>query len=132
MTKKTPKISGSQISPRPKIKLLPDSNLIGVLKPEHYEIVDPGSLEALDVSLSTTPTPKGTSYVDNTPDEAITDIENTDEYFAASLVSPNLDDISLVKSETYFDINGNEVARFTFKIRNHVGESVVGVSGNGA
>ena len=131
MTSKSPKISGSQVAPRQKIKLLPDSPLIGILKPEHYEIVDPGSLESLDVAYQGLPNPGGSVDLEAELGIVEEDQEELDE-FMLSLVAPNLDDIQLVKSETYFDVNGNEVARFSFKIRNHVGDLVVGVNGYGA
>lgn len=130
MTSKSPKISGSQIAPRQKIKLLPDSPLIGILKPEHYEIVDPGSLESFDVAYQGLPNSKG-EYDLESELGLVEDLEELDELMS-SLVAPNLDDIQLVKSETYFDVNGNEVARFSFKIRNHVGDLVVGVNGYGS
>ena len=64
---------------------------------------------------------------DNTTNEEDTDKTDNIE----KLDAPNLEDITLVKTEIYYDQKKVPHMRFIFNVKNHVGDEVVGVYGKG-
>jgi hypothetical protein len=113
----------------PKLKLFEDDPLVKVLKKEHYDIVDPFTYKILDNGAGSDPTFEATFSAvvgDDNPD----DDEETNKDIQ-KLDAPNLEDITLVKSEIYYDQKKVPRIRFVFNVKNHVGDEVVGAYGKG-
>ena len=114
----------------PKLKLFEDDPLVKVLKKEHYDIVDPFTYKILDNGAGADPKFEATFSAvvgDDNPDD-----ENTDPVTnIEKLDAPNLEDITLVKSEIYYDQKKVPHNRFIFNVKNHVGDEVVGAYGKG-
>jgi hypothetical protein len=113
----------------PKLKLFEDDPLVKVLKKEHYDIVDPFTYKILDNGAGSDPTFEATFSAvvgDDIPD----DDEETNKDIQ-KLDAPNLEDITLVKSEIYYDQKKVPRIRFVFNVKNHVGDEVVGAYGKG-
>jgi hypothetical protein len=100
-----------------KLLLFPGDPLIKTLKPDYYVIVDPSTLEA------------SVSSIQN-GDEGDTSSEEVVEV-VVELEPPNLEDITLVSKTIVTDKNKNQYLEFVFNIKNHVGDSVVGVNAYG-
>jgi len=98
-----------------KLLLFPGDPLIKTLKPDYYVIVDPSTLRPLDEA----------SAEDEEPVDPPID-PPSNEYDP-----PNLEDITLVSKKLITDKNKNQYIEFVFNIKNHVGDSVVGVSAYG-
>jgi len=124
MTNKNPKISSSQVVPTPKIKLFPDDPLVKKLKSEHYELINPFSYSISSDSVASLPE-------DPEDPQAPEDPEYPEDPTDQNAEAPSLEDITVVKSEIYYDSKNVPHARFIFNIKNHVGDSVVGVYGKG-
>jgi len=113
----------------PKLKLFEDDPLVKVLKKEHYDIVDPFTYKIVDNGAGSDPTFEATFSAvvgDDNPD----DDEETNKDIK-KLDAPNLEDITLVKSEIYYDQKKVPRIRFVFNVKNHVGDEVVGAYGKG-
>jgi hypothetical protein len=113
----------------PKLKLFEDDPLVKVLKKEHYDIVDPFTYKIVDNGAGSDPTFEATFSAvvgDDNPD----DDEETNKDIQ-KLDAPNLEDITLVKSEIYYDQKKVPRIRFVFNVKNHVGDEVVGAYGKG-
>lgn len=100
-----------------KLFLFPGDPLIQTLKPDYYVIVDPSTFEQV----------KSEFYYD--ADEEPVDPEVFPP--ANEFDPPNLEDITLVSKKLVTDKNKNQYIEFVFNIKNHVGDSVVGVNGYG-
>ena len=115
----------------PKLKLFEDDPLVKVLKKEHYDIVDTFTYQILDNGLAADPTFEATFSAvvgdDNTDDEESSDPSKEIQ----KLDAPNLEDITLVKSEIYYDQKKVPHMRFIFNVKNHVGDEVIGAYGKG-
>jgi hypothetical protein len=115
----------------PKLKLFEDDPLVKVLKKEHYDLVDPFTYKISDDVVGTLPKSEATFSAvfedDNTTNEEDTDKTDNIE----KLDAPNLEDITLVKTEIYYDQKKVPHMRFIFNVKNHVGDEVVGVYGKG-
>jgi len=113
----------------PKLKLFEDDPLVKVLKKEHYDIVDPFTYKIVDNGAGSDPTFEATFSAvvgDDNPDDG----EETNKDIQ-KLDAPNLEDITLVKSEIYYDQKKVPRIRFVFNVKNHVGDEVVGAYGKG-
>lgn len=102
-----------------KLLLFPGDPLIKTLKPDYYVIVDPSTLEA------------SVSGIQGSEDDGITDSEDGEAALELTLEPPNLEDITLVSKNIVTDKNKNQYVEFVFNIKNHVGDSVVGVNAYG-
>ncbi|NDB81343.1 MAG: hypothetical protein EB127_01145 [Alphaproteobacteria bacterium] len=115
----------------PKLKLFEDDPLIKVLKKEHYDLVDPFTYQIQADVVGTLPKPEATFSAvvsdDNTDDEEANDPATKIQ----KLDAPNLEDITLVKTEIYYDQKKVPHMRFVFNVKNHVGDEVIGVYGKG-
>jgi|LauGreDrversion4_2_1035121.scaffolds.fasta_scaffold103634_1 hypothetical protein len=112
----------------PKLKLFEDDPLVKALKKEHVDIINPFTYNFDDTPSGSLPANKFTfSAVIGEDDDDDTDSTKPVE----KLQAPNLEDISVVKSEIYYDQKGVPHARFIFNVKNHVGDDVVGVYGKG-
>ena len=100
-----------------KLLLFPGDPLIKTLKPDHYVIVDPSTLEA---SVSGIPNGDEGDSGSEDGDPTLTDVE-----------PPNLEDITLVSKKLITDKDKTQYIEFVFNIKNHVGDTVVGVNGYG-
>lgn len=123
------KVKPSEITTPPKIQLPAGSNLADVLKPEHYETVNPYAFQA-DGQLGTVPadTPK----TQDTPPEDPADLDPSDAVEdVLTLDAPDLADIISATPTKYTDLNGVDKIKVVFVIKNHVGSAVVGVKGSG-
>jgi hypothetical protein len=109
------KPSSSTAKPQ-KLLLFPGDPLIKTLKPDHYIIVDPSTLEA------------SVSNIAN-GDEGDSGSEGGEE--VADLGPPNLEDITLVSKKLVTAKDKTQYIEFVFNIKNHVGDTVVGVNGYG-
>lgn len=109
----------------PKLKLFEDDPLTKVLKKEHWDKVDPFTFDFDESASSTLPKDKFTFEV------KIGEDNDDEEEDLSKLKAPNLEDISVVKSEIYFDQKNIPRARFIFNVKNSGGEDVVGVYGKG-
>jgi hypothetical protein len=110
----------SETAKSQKLLLFPKDPLIGVLKPDHYIIVDPGSLKEIQKDILTNP-----------EDYVIPDEEPAEEPSVFDFEPPNLDDIKFISKKIFTDKNKNQFVDFVFEIKNHVGQEVVGVNGYG-
>jgi hypothetical protein len=111
----------------PKLKLFEDDPLTKVLKKEHWDLVDPFTFQIDEGPVGTTPKDKFTFEVtigDGNEDEP-------EDPGLTKLKAPNLEDITVVKSEIYFDQKNTPRARFIFNVKNSVGDDVIGVYGKG-
>lgn len=111
----------------PKLKLFADDPLTKVIKKEHWDELDPFSYQIDEGPSGSFPNNKFTFEVnigdnDDEPDED----PNKDK-----LKAPNLEDITVVKSEIYFDQKNIPRARFIFNVKNSAGDDVIGVYGKG-
>jgi hypothetical protein len=120
------KIKPSQITTPPKIQIAAGSNLADVLKPEHYELMNPYSFQS-DGQLGAVPA--DTPAV--TPPEDPTNLDVPDNPDVLELDAPDLADIISATASKYTDLNGVDKVKVVFVVRNHVGASVVGVKGSG-
>jgi predicted ATPase len=115
----------------PKLKLFEGDPLIKVLKKEHYDIVNPFTYIISDNGAGEDPTFEDTFSVvveDNTSDNQ----QNADlSTNIQKLDAPNLEDITLVKSEIYYDQKKVPHIRFVFNVKNHIGDEVIGAYGKG-
>lgn len=107
--------SASSTPKEKKLLLFPGDPLIQELKPDHYVIVDPGSFSAVELDLGL----EEEEPVDP-PVPPVGEFE-----------PPNLEDITLVSKKLVTDKNKNQYVEFVFNIKNHVGDSVIGVNGYG-
>jgi hypothetical protein len=112
----------------PKLKLFEDDPLVKALKKEHVDIINPFTYNFDDTPLGSLPENKFTfspviGEDDDDDDDSTKPVEK--------LKAPNLEDITVVKSEIYYDQKGVPHARFVFNVKNHVGDDVVGVYGKG-
>jgi hypothetical protein len=97
--------------------LFPGDPLIKILKPDHYLVVDPSTLEASVSNIANGD--EGDSGSEG-GDPSVNDLE-----------PPNLEDITLVSKKLITDKNKNQYIEFVFNVKNHVGDSVVGVNAYG-
>ena len=98
-----------------KYTLVEGDPLIGVLKPELVNIIPRNTLAGKFKESTQLP-----------PDE---DKEDPDvDETVDTKVAPNLSDITIVKKEKIRDGNKNDLVKFTINVKNHVGDSVVGVN----
>jgi hypothetical protein len=104
----------SETAKEKKLLLFPGDPLIQVLKPDHYVIVDPGSFEPEQFFVEGSEEPLDPP-LDPPPLEG-------------ELDAPNLEDITLVSKKLVTDKNKNQYIEFVFNVKNHVGDSVVGVN----
>lgn len=111
----------------PKLKLFEDDPLAKALKKEHYDVVNPFTFN-FDASADST-VPKSKFTFEATVGDDNDDGDNGD--IKIKLAAPNLEDITVVKSEIYYDQKNVPHARFIFNVKNHVGDDVVGVYGKG-
>jgi hypothetical protein len=102
----------SETAKEKKLLLFPKDPLIQVLKPDHYVIVDPGSFEPEQIFV------EGSEEPPNPPPPPP----------GGELDAPNLEDITLVSKKLVTDKNKNQYIEFVFNVKNHVGDSVVGVN----
>jgi len=109
----------------PKLKLFEDDPLVKALKKEHVDIINPFTYNFDDTPGGSLPNSKFTFSPIIGEDDEDDDKEKT------KLAAPNLEDITLVKSEIYYDQKGVPQARFIFNVKNHVGDGVIGVYGKG-
>jgi hypothetical protein len=109
MTSRQP--SSASAKPQ-KLFLFPDDPLIKTLKPDYYVIVDPNSFEQVVVDGEGD---SGGDVVDPPP-------------LPGEFEAPNLEDITLVSKKLVTDKNKNQYVEFVFNVKNHVGDSVVGVN----
>ena len=100
-----------------KLLLFPGDPLIKILKPDHYIVVDPSTLEA---AVSNIPNGDEGDSGSEGGDPSVNDLE-----------PPNLEDITLVSKKLITDKNKNQYIEFVFNVKNHVGDSVVGVNAYG-
>ncbi len=100
-----------------KLLLFPGDPLIKILKPDHYLVVDPSTLEASVSNIANGD--EGDSGSEG-GDPSVNDLE-----------PPNLEDITLVSKKLITDKNKNQYIEFVFNVKNHVGDSVVGVNAYG-
>jgi hypothetical protein len=115
----------------PKLKIFEDDPLVKVLKKEHYDIVDPFTYQISVDAAGSLPQPEFTfSAVIGDDSDDDTDDDGT-ALQIQKLSAPNLEDISLVKSEIYYDQKKVPHVRFIFNVKNHVGDEVLGVYGKG-
>ena len=117
------KVPASKIPKSKKILLYPGDPLIGVLNPDSYIIVNPGSLD-----------PVQSIGVDNGGEDGDTGDGGDggeDPVVPDPKSAPKLEDITLVSKTLVTDGNGNQFAEFKFNIKNSVGSEVVGVYGYG-
>lgn len=110
------KPSSSTAKPQ-KLLLFPGDPLIKTLKPDHYVIVDPSTLEA---SVSNIPNGDEGDSGSEDGDPEVSDLE-----------PPNLEDITLVSKKLVTAKDKTQYIEFVFNIKNHVGDTVVGVNGYG-
>jgi hypothetical protein len=136
VNKKNPKIGNAQVAGGVKVQLPLDSDLIGILKTDQYDLVN----------LYTGATNK--TYVESVPgDENLEDLENlnnSDEPKDPEVVplpSPNLEDITLIGKtgaryssgqtildpDIYYDSNNNRFLKVKFEVKNSAGDLVTGV-----
>lgn len=114
MSDKTRKPSSATAKPQ-KLFLFPGDPLIQTLKPDYYVIVDPSTFQQV-------------------PATGDGDEEPVDPPWpppANEFEPPNLEDITLVSKTMVTDKNKNQYIEFVFNIKNHVGDSVVGVNAYG-
>ena len=115
----------------PKLKLFEDDPLVKVLKKEHYDLVDPFTYQISDNGAGSDPKFEATFSAvvgdDNEDDDEYTDPSKNIQ----KLDAPNLEDITLVKSEIYYDQKKVPHIRFVFNVKNHVGDEVIGAYGKG-
>jgi hypothetical protein len=102
----------SETAKEKKLLLFPGDPLIQALKPDHYVIVDPGSFEPEQFFV------EGSEEVVVVPPLPV----------PGELDAPNLEDITLVSKKLVADKNKNQYIEFVFNVKNHVGDSVVGVN----
>jgi hypothetical protein len=115
----------------PKLKLFEDDPLIKILKKEHYDIVDPFTYQIKDDGAAADPTFEAT-FSAVVGDGNLDENENKDPYTdIQKLDAPNLEDITLIKSEIYYDQKKVPHIRFVFNVKNHVGDEVIGAYGKG-
>ena len=115
----------------PKLKLFEDDPLVKVLKKEHYDIVDSFTYQISDNGAGATPKFEST-FSDDILNEDIQDENNTDTTSnIQKLDAPNLEDITLVNSEIYYDQKKVPHMSFIFNVKNHVGDEVIGAYGKG-
>ena len=100
-----------------KLLLFPGDPLIKIFKPDHYIVVDPSTLEA---AVSNIPNGDEGDSGSEGGDPSVNDLE-----------PPNLEDITLVSKKLITDKNKNQYIEFVFNVKNHVGDSVVGVNAYG-
>lgn len=110
----------------PKLKLFEDDPLVKALKKEHVDIINPFTYNFDDTPSGSLPTSKVTFTAVFDDGDDPKEKEPSDK-----LAAPNLEDISLVKSEIYYDQKGVPQVRFIFNVKNSVGDEVVGVYGKG-
>lgn len=111
----------------PKLKLFEDDPLTKVLKKEHWDLIDPFTFQLDEGPAGTNPKDKFTAEVNIGDDNE----EEEDDPNKDKLKAPNLEDITVVKSEIYFDQKNIPKARFIFNVKNSAGEDVIGVFGKG-
>ena len=133
MANNNPVVQGSRVVKSPKMQLFPNSPLIGILKPEYYEIIDPYTYSVEDTSGSL---PSDTGLIitpgDGLDDGSGEETDNTEIALEETfLEAPNLEDILGHVVEKYTDLNGVDKLKITFTVRNHVGPAVIGVKGYG-
>jgi hypothetical protein len=113
--------SASETAKEKKLLLFPGDPLIKILKPDHYVVVDPGTFA-----------PEETGNLadgsDGSEDPEVPDPPLPPE---DSYEPPNLEDITLVSKKLVTDKNKNQYIEFVFNVKNHVGDSVVGVNAYG-
>jgi hypothetical protein len=100
-----------------KLLLFADDLLINALKPDHYVIVEPGSLRESDFSANSA------DASDVYEDEPEDDPENP---FSDDLKAPSLSDITLVSKTIITDKNKNQFVEFVFNVKNSGGNTVIG------
>jgi len=100
----------------PKYSLVEGNPLIDILKPELVNVVPKNVLSGKfkDVTI-------------DSDDDTETDITEPDDTASGTQEAPDLSDITIVKKEKIRDGNKNDLVRFTINVKNHVGDSVVGV-----
>jgi hypothetical protein len=126
----TNKIKPSQITTPPKIQLPSGSSLVDVLKPEHFELVNPYDFQA-DGQLGTLPADTPKEQTQSPEDPSMLDPEDSNIENSFGLEAPDLADIISATPTKYTDLNGVDKVKVVFVVRNHVGSSVVGVKGWG-
>jgi hypothetical protein len=112
------KVPASKIPKSKKLLLYPGDPLIGVLNPDFYIIVEPGSLDPV-ISYN----------VYNESDEESEDDGGSSADDSVEIdprLAPKLEDISLVSKTMVTDGNGNQFVEFKFNVKNSVGGEVVG------
>ena len=124
------KTQPSEITTPPKIQLPTGSSLADVLKPEHFELVNPYDIQA-DGQLGSVPS--DTPPDQTTPPEDPGNLDPSDPGIpdVPQLEAPDLADIISATATKYTDLNGVDKVKVVFVVKNHVGSSVVGVKGWG-
>ena len=108
-----------------KLLLFPGDPLIKTLKPDHYIIVDPGTLKViLDSSIDAGDEDPDDPDDPNKPDDP-------EDPFVNNLKAPSLSDITLVSKTMITDKNKNQFVEFVFNVKNSGGDTVIGVQGYG-
>ena len=103
-----------------KYTLVEGDPLIGVLKPELVNIIPRNTLAGKFKESTQLPP-------DEDQEDPFGDNIDVDETVDTK-VAPNLSDITIVKKEKIRDGNKNDLVKFTINVKNHVGDSVVGVN----
>lgn len=103
-----------------KLLLFPGDPLIKTLKPDHYIIVVPGTLDVIS-----------NSSVDASDEDPDDPEEEPDEEPAGGLKAPSLSDITLISKTMVTDKNKNQFVEFVFNVKNSGGNTVIGVEGYG-
>jgi hypothetical protein len=99
-----------------KYNLVEGDPLIGVLKPELVNVMPKNTLAGKFKDMPQPPEEQDDDSYDENKDIDI-DLRG----------APNLSDITIVKKEKVRDGNKNDFVRFTINVKNHIGDSVVGV-----
>lgn len=100
-----------------KFTLVDGDPLIGVLKPELFNVVPANYLSSKSSGIDGKADPEDPFDPDDPEDPG----DDTGRE------APNLSDITILKKEKVRDGNGNDFVRFTINVKNHVGDAVVGV-----
>ena len=131
MAKKNVKIGKSQVAGGIKVQLPKDSPLIGVLKTDQYDIVDPYTNQVEKTYLPSLP---------DLQDEELNIVADDVADETIDLLAPNLEDITLIGKngtryssgqtitdpDIYYDTNNNRFLKVKFEIKNSVGDIVTG------
>lgn len=116
----------------PKLKLFADDPLTKALKREHWDEINPFTYTISSDPLSSLPQIEYT-FSDIVADGDDSSAAPGDPLYLGvqKLEAPNLEDITVIKAELYYDQKKVPKMRFVFNVKNHVGEGVVGVKGKG-